>query len=47
VSAIEDTVSFVTSVLAIVAPYLVVALIAITLALFTWWYVRRRWQRAS
>lgn len=47
VSAIEDTISFVTSVLAIVAPYLVVALIVITLALFTWWYVRRRWQRAS
>ena len=47
VSAIEDTVSFVASVLAIVAPYLVVALIVITLALFTWWYVRRRWQRAS
>ena len=47
VSAIEDTVSFVASVLAIVAPYLVVALIVITLALFTWWYVRRRWQRAN
>ena len=47
VSAIEDTVSFVASVLAIVAPYLVVALIVITLALFTWWYVRRRWQRVG
>ena len=42
VSTIEDTISFVTSVLAIVAPYLVVALIMIALALFTWWYVRRR-----
>ena len=46
VSTIEDSVSFVTSVLAIVAPYLVAALIVITLALFTWWYVRRRRQRA-
>ena len=41
VSTLEDIVSFVTSVLAIVAPYLVVALIVIALALFTWWYVRR------
>ena len=45
VSTIEDTVSFVTSVLAIVAPYLVVALVVIALALFTWWYVRRRRRR--
>ena len=42
VSTVEDLISFVTSVLAIVAPYLVLALIVITLALFTWWYVRRR-----
>jgi len=42
VSTIEDIVSFVTSVLAIVAPYLVAALIVISVALFTWWYVRRR-----
>ncbi|MCK4472224.1 MAG: DUF4126 domain-containing protein [Anaerolineae bacterium] len=47
VSAIEDTISLVTSVLAIVAPYLVVALIVITLALFTWWYVRRRRRRMN
>jgi hypothetical protein len=46
VSTIEDIVSFVTSVLAIVAPYLVVALVLISLALFTWWYVRRRQRRA-
>jgi hypothetical protein len=45
VSTIEDIVSLVTSVLAIVAPYLIVVLLVVTLALFTWWYVRRqqRW----
>jgi len=42
VSTVEDIISFVTSVLAIVAPYLVLALIVISLVLFTWWYVRRR-----
>ncbi len=42
VSTVEDIVSFVMSVLAIVAPFLVIALIVISLALFTWWYVRRR-----
>ncbi len=47
VSTIEDSVSFVTSVLAIVAPYLVAALIVTTLALFTWWYVRRRRRRTN
>ena len=47
VSTIQDSVSFVTSVLAIVAPYLVAALIVITLALFTWWYVRRRRRRTN
>jgi len=46
VSTIEDVISFVTSVLAIVAPYLVVALIVIALGLFTWWHVRRRQRRA-
>ncbi|MDY6875741.1 MAG: DUF4126 domain-containing protein [Chloroflexota bacterium] len=46
VSTIEDVVSFITSLLAIVAPYLVAALIVIALALFTWWYVRHRRQRA-
>jgi len=46
VSTVEDIVSFVTSVLAIVAPFLVAALIMIALALFTWWYVRRRQRRA-
>jgi hypothetical protein len=46
VSTIEDIISFATSVLAIVAPYLVVAIILIALMLFTWWYVRRRQRRA-
>jgi hypothetical protein len=46
VSTIEDAVSFVMSVLAIVVPYLLLALIVLALALFIWWYVRRR-QRAS
>jgi hypothetical protein len=42
VSTIEDAISFVMSVLAIVVPYLLLALFVIALALFTWWYVRRR-----
>ena len=46
VSTIEDIISFVTSVLAIVAPYLVLALIVISVSLVTWWYVRRRRRRA-
>ena len=46
VSTIEDVVSFVTSLLAIVAPYLVLALIVIAAGLITWWTVRRRRRRA-
>jgi hypothetical protein len=42
VSTIEDVISFVTSVLAIVAPYLMIGLIVIVVTLFTWWYMRRR-----
>jgi len=42
VSTIEDAISLVTSVLAIVAPYLVLALIVIAAVLFAWWYTRRR-----
>ncbi len=45
VSTIEDIISFVMSVLAIVVPYLLLVLIVLALALFTWWYARRR-QRA-
>jgi len=46
VSTIEDVISFVTSLLAIVAPYLVLALIVIAAGLITWWAVRRRRRRA-
>ena len=42
VSTIEDAISLVTSLLAIVAPYLIVALIVISGTLITWWYMRRR-----
>ena len=46
VSTIEDIVSLVTSVLAIVAPYVMAALLVIVLALLTWWYVRRLQRQA-
>jgi len=46
VSTIEDVISLVTSVLAIVAPFLIAALILISAALIAWWYVRRRQRRA-
>lgn len=42
VSTIEDAISLVMSVLAIIAPYLVLALIVIATGLFAWWYTRRR-----
>jgi hypothetical protein len=45
VSTIEDIISLVTSVLAIIAPYVVLALILISVSLFAWWYVRRRRRR--
>ncbi len=47
VSTVEDIISFVTSVLAIVAPYLIVALILIAGSLIAWWYVRRQQRRAQ
>ena len=46
VSTVEDAISLVLSLLAIVTPYLVAALILILATLFTWWYVRRRRRRA-
>ena len=46
VSTVEDVISLVTSVIAVVAPYLIAALLVISLALFAWWYVRRRQRRA-
>jgi len=45
VSTIEDIISLVTSVLAIIAPYVVLALILISVSLFAWWYARRRRRR--
>jgi len=47
VSTIEDAISLVLSVLAIVAPYIVAALLLTFLALFTWWYLRRQRRRAN
>ena len=47
VSAAEDAVSLVASILAIVAPFLIAALILLTLAFFVWWYVRRRGSRGA
>ena len=46
VSTIEDLVAFITSLLALIAPYVVAALIVLSLALFLWWYSRRRRRRA-
>jgi hypothetical protein len=45
VSTIEDIISLVTSVLAIIAPYVVLALILISVSLFAWWYARRQRRR--
>jgi hypothetical protein len=42
VSTIEDLISFVTSLLAIVAPYVVLTLVIIALSLFIWRFRRRR-----
>jgi len=41
VSTVEDTVSFITSVLAVVAPYLMLALIIVGISLLIWWIDRR------
>ena len=45
VSTVEDVISLVTSVIAVVAPFLIAALLAISLALLAWWYTRRRRRR--
>ncbi|RLC97786.1 MAG: DUF4126 domain-containing protein [Chloroflexi bacterium] len=42
VSTVEDTISLVMSLLAIVTPYLVAGLLIIFMSLFVWWYLRRR-----
>lgn len=45
VSAVEDAASFVTSVLAIVAPYLMLAVVIAGISLLVWWIDRRRRRR--
>jgi uncharacterized membrane protein len=45
VSTIEDAISFTLSFLAIIAPYLVLALLLVTASLLIWWYLRRRRRR--
>ncbi len=45
VSTVEDAVSFVTSVMAIVAPYLIIALVVTAVSLVIWWAERRRRRR--
>ncbi len=47
VSTVEDVISFAVSLLAIVAPYLVVAFVVVVGSLIIWWYVRRRQRRAQ
>lgn len=42
VSTVEDVASFVTSVLAVVAPYLMLALVITGISLLIWWFERRR-----
>ncbi len=45
VSVVEDIISTVTSVIALVAPYLVLAFIVIIVSLIIWWAVRRQQAR--
>lgn len=46
VSTVEDVVSFVTSIIALVAPYVAAALIVIGVLLVVWWVERRRKRRS-
>lgn len=46
VSTVEDAVSFITSILAVVAPYLIIALLVLGLSLLIWWIERRRRRRS-
>ena len=46
VSTVEDVVSFVTSIIAVVAPYVAAALIVIGLLLVVWWIEIRRKRRS-
>ncbi len=45
VSTIEEAISFILSVLAVVAPYLVLAVLVVFASLALWWVVRRRRRR--
>lgn len=45
VSTVEEAVSFILSVLAVVAPYLVAALLIAVASLLLWWFARRRRSR--
>ncbi len=47
VSTVEDIISFVMSLLAIVTPYLIVALFIVIVSLIIWWYLRRQQRRAQ
>ena len=47
VSTIEDVVSFVTSLLAVIAPYVVLAAVLVGLSVFIWWYTRRLNRRSQ
>lgn len=45
ISTLEDIVAFITSLLAVVAPYLLIAFLATVLSLLIWWLHRRRQRR--
>ncbi len=47
VSTVEDIISFVVSLLAILAPYLIVAFVIVVISLVIWWFVRRQQRRAQ
>ncbi len=47
VSTVEDIISFGMSLLAILAPYLIVVFVIIIISLVIWWYMRRRQRRAQ
>ena len=45
VSTVEEAISFILSVLAVVAPYLMLAVLVVFVSLLLWWVVRRRRSR--
>lgn len=46
VSAIEDVVAFVTSLISVIAPYVIGVLLIIGLLVFAWWFKRRQRRRS-